>query len=215
MADEPDDSNQPLRTDDLFTPRRPGPDRVRRFWVNPSCPYPLMPAAPLLQLYQKVVEEEWRAWDREWGGPLSGPARQMERLRSLGGNRLQTWDIRHGWMLDYGPLDPFRWAFYWRFWAGRSAVVAEWQTKIDEEFAKFEKLRDRPTGGWNIGYLVQLLGGAYACVDYSDWAHARVPMNRVALAAWVAEKEARRRPMKLPNLYGPRLPDLPKGPGQR
>jgi hypothetical protein len=118
-------------------------------------------------------------------------------------------------MLDCGPLDPFRWAFYWRFWAGRSAIVAEYQAKIDAEFAVFEQFRDRPTGGWAIppGYLDQILGRAYACVDYSDWAHERVPFNRAALAAWVAEREATRRTGKGPDLYGPR-PGLPMKPGR-
>jgi hypothetical protein len=216
VADKPDDSNQPLRTDDLFTPRHNHPPGgMGRWWVNSSCPTPLMPAAPLVGLAAWAGREAYEEWLLHWLVQLRGHARSMELQRSRGAALLQYWDSRMGWMLDCGPLDPFRWAFYWRFWAGRSAVVAEYQARVDVEFAEFERFRDAPTGGWAVhpSHMKRVLDEAYACVDYSDWSHQRVPANRVEWAAWEVQRAATRRPVKAPNLYGPSQPG-PKRPGR-
>jgi hypothetical protein len=179
-----------------------------------------MLAAPLLRFFERVAKTEWEAWLKEWLRPLEERARDMADERMRGGLLLQIWDSRNGWMLDCGPLDPFRWGFYWRFWAGRTGIVVEYKARIDGEFAKFEKFRDSPTGGWAITpqfmgrFLVPFLDGVYACVDYSNWDHARVPANRSELAAWQAERAATRRPIKDPNLYGPSRPGLGERPGR-
>jgi hypothetical protein len=175
-----------------------------------------MLAAPILRLFHRAVDDAVRAG-------LTEPAHRMDECRRSGGIHLARWDYGCGWMLDYGPFDPFGWGLYCYFWAGRTAIIWEWQARVDREFARFEKFRDAPTWAplskwaptmlpWDLTIptpamrrsWVSFLDGVYACVDYSDWAHTRVPSNRLAWAAWAAEREAKGRRVESPNLYGPR-----------